>query len=67
MNIETSMNVVSFDAEITTVISKDDVVTNSSPLTRPIKFLIHVAIESERCFANLAMKSEILIAILKRL
>ena len=49
------------DAQITAVISHDDKVSNSLPLWRTVKELVHVTVKPESLFANHTFHTQILI------
>lgn len=59
MNRRTTMNLKSRNTEITSVISVDYEVANTSPLLGSIESLVDVAIESEGCFPDPLSKIEI--------
>lgn len=65
VDVEATMNVESFDAQITTLISDDDVAANVSPLGRGVELLVHPSVEPEGGLTDLAVKCEVLEAVLE--
>lgn len=63
MNQHFIMNFVSFNPQVTTIISEDDNVSNAFPLFRAVEHLIHVAIVTERFNTDFPYKSEIAISL----
>jgi len=67
MNRDPLMNIVTFDAKITAIVSDDDMIANITPLSRNVELLIDVSIETEGRLADCAAESQVLEAILEGL
>lgn len=65
MNVNSIMNLVSFDTKITTQVSSYDVLANVLPLGGSVKHLIDVTIETESRFTYTTAKSQVLESILE--
>jgi hypothetical protein len=64
MNRDPLMNIVTFDAKVTSVVSYDDMIANVTPLSRDVELLVDVTIETEGRLADCAAESQVLEAIL---
>lgn len=56
MDKQLSMNLVTLNSQITTVIPVDNVVSNVSPLSRPVETLVEVSIEAESSYTDISVK-----------
>ena len=65
MNIDSSVNLSSWDAEITAVVSHDNLMPDSFPLWRVIKPLIKYSVKPESVPAHVSVKFQILKALFK--
>lgn len=66
MDDEFGMDLVSFDSEVTTVVSSDHVVPNLSPFGRGVELLVDVAIEPERRVTDPSSKGEVAVTSYER-
>lgn len=66
MNVDSIVDIVSFDSQIATVVTYDNVVSDITPLGRSVESLIDVSIESERYISDLPVEREVFVSILKR-
>lgn len=66
MDDDAVVDVIALYAEITSVVSKDYVVANLLPLSRPVELLIDPTIEAERRLSDLSPERQIPIALFKR-
>jgi hypothetical protein len=56
MDVESIVNLVTFDTEVACQVSSDDMLTNVFPFLRHVKHLIHVTVETESLSTDFAMK-----------
>lgn len=54
-----ALNVVSFHAQVTSVIAEDDDITDALPLFRAVKHLVELSVVTKCLFANLAEQSKV--------
>jgi len=67
MDQKPTFNLITRDAEITTLISNDHSSTSIAPLTRRVELLVHPAVEAERRLTNFTSKDEVLEPLFERL
>lgn len=63
MDQDSSPNLVTVDSEIATIVSNDDLVSQTSPLGGSVEPLVDVAIESESLFADNPLEGQIVEAL----
>jgi hypothetical protein len=54
MNQQSSMNLVTFDAQIATHVTKDHFLARTTPCARLVKLLIQISVETERLLSDVA-------------
>lgn len=67
MNENATVDLVSFDTQITALIPNDHSITNQLPFMRVVKQLIDVSVESEGRYTDTLSELEILEAFLERI
>jgi hypothetical protein len=67
MDIDPVVDLVIVDAQITTIVSDNNVIAYLAPLSGPIKLLVEVSVEAECHFADLAAQGEIFETIFVRI
>lgn len=63
MNEDTTINFVSFKAKITAIIARNDLISDSFPLSGLVKTLIQIPIEPESLISNAAADSQVIVPI----
>lgn len=63
MNIEPTVDLEAGHAQVTTLITNDDLVSNASPLSGRVELLVHVSVEAEGLVSNNSSEREILKAL----
>jgi hypothetical protein len=66
MNDQSRVDLMTLETEITTIISNYCLLTQGTPLSRCIKFLINPSIESEGLATHLSSESQIIESIFER-
>lgn len=64
MNQDSIVNIVTFDTQITTIVSRDDYVADVTPLPRRVELLIHPPFEPEGRISHSSAERQVLEALL---
>ena len=63
VNEDTTVDFVSFKTKITTIVARNDLISDSFPLSGLVKTLVQITIEPERLISNAATDSQIIVPI----
>lgn len=63
VNEDTTIDFVSFKTKIAAIIARNDLISNSFPLSGLVKTLIQITIESESLISNAAADSQVIVSI----
>lgn len=63
MNKDTAIYFVSFKTKIVAIVARNDLISDSFPLSGLVKTLIQITIKPERCISNATTDSQVLVPI----